>query len=84
MTPFQDCVALGAACISAALLFASTPAQSTKSNIHLYQVTAGAMSSRSSKDSQVTCAAAPGLWCLKHKSEQGMKNISTGNCGEFE
>lgn len=84
MTPFQDCIALGAACISAALLFASTPAQSTKSNTHLYQVTAGAMPSRSSKDTQVTCASVPGLCCPKRKSEQGMQSISTGNCGEFE
>ncbi|MDP1751959.1 MAG: hypothetical protein Q8L22_21120 [Reyranella sp.] len=64
MTPFQDYVALGAACICAALLFASTPAQSTKSNTHLYQATASTILARSSKD-RVHEADGSGLWCLK-------------------
>lgn len=63
VTPFQDCVALSAACISAAFLFASTPAQSTKSNTLLYQATAGAMPVRFSKDSKLTCAGAPRTSC---------------------
>ena len=63
MTPFQDYVALGAACISAALLFASTPAQSTKSNTYLHQAAAGTMLARSSKEARVACAGAAGTSC---------------------
>lgn len=63
VTPFQDYLALGAACAIAALLFATTPAHSTKSGTHLQQATTGAMLSRSSKDSRTTCAGNPGAIC---------------------
>ncbi len=58
MTPFQDYVALGAACISAALLFASTPAQSTKSDTHFHQATAGTMLARGTTEPRIRCLSA--------------------------